>query len=785
MAQRPLAAVVALVVVTIGLGSFALRLERETDFSSYAPGGPAGEALTEVQQDFGTAGPVLQVMVDAGEDGNVLSGSGLERTATAVEAMTAAVGDRAADAEQPVQSYVAPIRTALERAGLGPDPEPEQLSQVVTAVLDSPAGEQLAGLLSPDLDVQSANARAGLAVLPLAADLSDDEAVDAALDVRSAVRAADLGDATAHVIGEPLLEQASAELTRSELPRLLGFSLLLITVVLALVFRNVADVAVGLVGLFLALTWTYGAGALLGPGWLGLTGPFNQITTVVPVLVAGLGIDFALHLTTRRREERTERSPRSSSRRAIATVGGALLLTTITTSIGFLTNLASPLPPIRDFGVFTAVGVVASFVVMIVLVPATRELLDRRREDADEEPEPAANDEVEAPLPFIGAIAGFSIAHPVAVLCATVAVSVAAVVAGTSVPTTFSTDDFIPDGSRAAAAVEAVEERFGDDVSERTYLLLDGPLTDVEAANALAALPARLGEVEAVRTALGAPQVQTSLSLLPQLVATDPELGQRLQQLGYAEGSFTEGADVGAVYDLIRDRAPQRADRFFDDDGRQLAIASTTAGQDGAEQLVDRLDEQLSPLEDVGVSTQVTSQQLVFSRTVDALTSSQLRSIGITVGAAASLLIGYFWWRERSPLLGAVAMVPTVVVAAWVVGSMWVLGLSFDVLTITIGSIAIAIGIDYGIHIAHRFREERERRDVDDAIRHTVEQTGGALAGSAATTAAGFGVLVLSSIVPIRQFGIITAMTIAYSIIAAVLIVPAILHLRWGDRSGG
>ena len=69
------------------------------------------------------------------------------------------------------------------------------------------------------------------------------------------------------------------------------------------------------------------------------------------------------------------------------------------------------------------------------------------------------------------------------------------------------------------------------------------------------------------------------------------------------------------------------------------------------------------------------------------------------------------------------------------------------------------------------------------AIERTAEQTGGALAGSAATTA-GFGVLTLSSMLPIQQFGVITALTIVYSLVAALLVTPAILHLRSRTRAG-
>lgn len=109
------------------------------------------------------------------------------------------------------------------------------------------------------------------------------------------------------------------------------------------------------------------------------------------------------------------------------------------------------------------------------------------------------------------------------------------------------------------------------------------------------------------------------------------------------------------------------------------------------------------------------------------------------------------------------------------------LDISFNVLTAMVASIGIGIGVPYGIHVTHRFLEDRRRYDtVDEAVRQTLTHTGGAMAASAATTAAGFGVLVFASLEPLRQFGLIVALTIVYSLLAAVLIQPACLKL-WGE----
>jgi predicted RND superfamily exporter protein len=134
-------------------------------------------------------------------------------------------------------------------------------------------------------------------------------------------------------------------------------------------------------------------------------------------------------------------------------------------------------------------------------------------------------------------------------------------------------------------------------------------------------------------------------------------------------------------------------------------------------------------------------------------------------------------------------MVPSLAVVSWVLGTMWLLDISFNVLTAMVASIGIGIGVPFGIHVTHRFLEDRRRYDdIDHAIRMTATHTGGAMAGSAFTTAAGFGVLVFASLVPMQQFGTIVAITILYSFVAAILIQPACLKLwaehraRHGDR---
>jgi len=132
-------------------------------------------------------------------------------------------------------------------------------------------------------------------------------------------------------------------------------------------------------------------------------------------------------------------------------------------------------------------------------------------------------------------------------------------------------------------------------------------------------------------------------------------------------------------------------------------------------------------------------------------------------------------------VLGALTLIPVALCVVWILGSMYLLGIPLNVMTLSIASLTVGLGVTYGIHVTHRFVEEMVDKDVDEACRLTILHTGSALFGAAATTIAGFGLLVFALMPPLQQFGGITALTILYSFIAATFILPSVLGI-WAKR---
>ena len=160
-----------------------------------------------------------------------------------------------------------------------------------------------------------------------------------------------------------------------------------------------------------------------------------------------------------------------------------------------------------------------------------------------------------------------------------------------------------------------------------------------------------------------------------------------------------------------------------------------------------------------------TSGGIVSLEISNSITENQTRSIITTIVVALVILVVFFWITQGQPALRVIAVAPIVLVLVWVLvwvlGTMALLDIPYNVVTALITAQSIGIGVDYTIHVIHRYKEEyAELRDPEAAAGPTLATTGSALIGSALTTALGFGVLVFSSLTPFQQFGLPTAITI-------------------------
>lgn len=560
--------------------------------------------------------------------------------------------------------------------------------------------------------------------------------------------------------------------------------------------RTTADTLLTFLTIGLAIQWTNGFGNIFYDD-------ASQLTQILPILLIGLGVDYSIHMTTRYRQELAAgRTVDASIRTAIRTVGVALVLATLTTAVGFLTNLTNDIPAIVEFGALAAVGIGASFLLMLTFVPAVREVLDRRAEkhgrldtdgmesgDAKVVPKAVASFSVLARRFAVATVALFFVFTGLAAF------------AMTGLQTQFSFLDFVPTTSPLRATAVTIDENFK--FPETTFVLVEGDVATGAAWNVMLDSNTAVVDVPDVQTIVvpGGEEFATGQSLMnvmfqylnPDGESFDPEMLDVATQIGFGQDRrFPANADVSALYEVAYANHPEsmvgvlaRTDAGTYD--AALFNYDTTAGERTVGPLAENLNASFQPTRDAGLEAIATSNFIISDLVVNTLRDSQVSSLALTLTAALLLLVVNFWFESRRPMLGVITTLPVAMVVIWVFGFMAIVGIAFGPVTSMVSAVGIGIGIPYMIHVTHRYLEERITQDNEsDAVHETLTHTGGALAGSALTTMAGFGILMLSTTIPFRQFGFVLAYTIFLALTAAVALLPSMLILwdRWHRRRG-
>jgi predicted RND superfamily exporter protein len=119
-------------------------------------------------------------------------------------------------------------------------------------------------------------------------------------------------------------------------------------------------------------------------------------------------------------------------------------------------------------------------------------------------------------------------------------------------------------------------------------------------------------------------------------------------------------------------------------------------------------------------------------------------------------------------------VIPIVAAIAWAAAR----GIPLNAATVIIFSVSLGLAVDASIHILARYREE-VRRGIAwrPAVLRAARGTGRAIVISFSTLMLGFGVLLMSSFVPVRRFGELMAVSIGLSLIATLIVQPAMLRI--------
>jgi predicted RND superfamily exporter protein len=687
-----------------------------------------------------------------------------------------------------------------------------------------------AALLSSTYNEEATTASAGLAIVTIDSSLivqefggSDGAFIEQPrmeVALSEALSEISIGDIKVSGFSFGLLLGNEGDDFIAEIGLLFGQAFLIILVVLAYIFfirprkgfgilksgrRTFSDLLLSLGAILLSIGWMQGAGTILGPGYLDIIGAPNQVSQIAPIILIGLGVDYAIHFTSRYREEiGSGNSIVGSTSSTLKSVGIALTLATLATIVGFLTNIVSPLPELKDFGILVSTGIFFAFFLVMTFVPAIRTLLDKRAESKGNISIEAFSSSGESVLNKIAASSGIIPKKlKLVALALLIGISGYGYFSFTNLETIFEFTDFLPEDDPVVQTLDLLTEEFGGGFGETTSVLIEGEnLATPDVHNALIESINNLSDKENIVVYAGNVAAESVIGTVGQLLAPqgavpgappampDMEVLGTLSSFGVDLMSGSQGidalrvkdsGDVQGLYEYLVSSDPEAflANLYFNEantvTAQQVRI-TTSAGSLGAAQLRDDIYDAFIPLSSLGVSIAATNDAIVTQSVSDLISESQFQSLIFAILASMIFLILYYLIDIRKPFLGVITILPVVAIVMGTYLGMYFLEIPLNPVTSTLSGLAIGIGVPFVIHVTNRFRETLlTSPNPVEAVKTTLKTTGGSLFGSAFTTMAGFGILMTSSLKPFQQMGQVVVVALGFALVASILILPTLL----------
>jgi predicted RND superfamily exporter protein len=495
----------------------------------------------------------------------------------------------------------------------------------------------------------------------------------------------------------------------------------------------------------LAILLTAGGTALATLGLLGLAGrTLNLIVVVLPAVLAVLTTAYALHLVSRYQSEEATGGEGGDARRAaweraIRATFPPCVLTALTTAAGFGSLSFSEILPVRDMGIFAALGaLIACALVFLVLPPLL----------------------VGSALGAGRSASGFRVGaytarvRRAAPLILVVALALGAFAASGLSHLRFESHvlRFFPATHRLPQAFAAVEENLLGLTPLELWLEGDASLLDAQRLGALREL------LETARSDPLVQQVISPLSLDPRWDQLSPGALSALLQAGLAEA----GRQVATTH-LV-----QREGRV----SLRITLACKTPSSEAFDRFVRRLRTSVPPV--LGEHLRLTGAVPLLVRVQALLVETQLRSFAVALGVVTLVLLLVY----RSLLLVGVSLLPNLLPILLTLGAMGWLDVPLNTATVTVAGIALGLVVDDTIHLLHHYhRLRRLGIGRPAAVCDMLAVVGRPVTVTTAAVALGFGAFAVSSFSPTRYFGALIALTCVFAWVCDVIALPALLLL--------
>ncbi len=554
---------------------------------------------------------------------------------------------------------------------------------------------------------------------------------------------------TAFQIGSPTIRAALSERILGDQRTLLPLSLLILLLTLGVSLRRLSGAFIPLFTAGLSVLWTLAFMAVMDI-------PVNVMTSIVPALIVVIGSTEDIHLLSEYFTGlRKGRRGMAAIEYMASNMGVTILLTFITTYLGFLSIALNDVELLFQFGLVASTGLLLNFLITVALIPVFTRLLGRWEEKR------VGKHQAGGIYARLSLILLDVVSRNRVMVLSTVGVLILAALAGAAqLRVNNDPMDFLEPTSPVHAQARQVHEQLS---GIHTFsIVVDGSVRNtfmqVHYLRELQRIQGFIAEMGVFDKSFS---LVDFVALINRAMEEDPE---------YLV--LPESDDILREYLMFIKHESIKQYVSADYASAKILVRHDIGASAELNAAVQRLREFVAQNIDPALRVEITGNSILSNKAVDAMARGQFQSLAL-LGAVILVLIALLFVNIKA---GFVALLPNLFPVAVLFGVMGYAGIPLDSGTGMVAAIALGICIDDTMHVMSRYNLElRVRGEQMEALRHTLQAEAVPIFTTSLALAAGFGVMALSSFAPVAHFGMLSAMVILLALFTTFVITPLLL----------
>jgi len=567
-------------------------------------------------------------------------------------------------------------------------------------------------------------------------------------------------DIKIHVAGRPIVEGTMALLGPADMKKMVPIVLLVITLVLFLMLRSIKSTILTMLVVFFSVLWAFGLMALVNI-------PIYAVSTMIPVMLIAIGVADGIHLYSHLQlflRKNPDASKKEASIDMIKNMWKPVVMTSITTAVGFISLLTSQVYPIKYFGIFTAFGVLAAMLFSLTLIPAgimifgLPKVKKAKTKQANDKPGLADK------------IASRVVKRKGVSIIATAVIIVLSIVGMQKIWINSSFLEKFEKDSQIVLTDKFINEHFGGTTTLNLILDAGEENTDVFKEPEVLKLVDKMQKTVVQDLEV----VGNSFSLTDYVNRMNKVMNADNEEFNTIPDSKNMIAQYLLLYEMSGD--PENLNKVVDYDYSKLNVnfqlkSDNSKSINAALAVINSFEDDF---EKKGITINYAGsgyKGLVFT---DLILEGQIMSLILSL-IIVIILLGIMFKNIKLGLIGAVPIAVTALISFGVMGF---LNIPLSTTTALLSSIAIGIGIDYAVHFIEQYKLNAiATGNKLLTAQKTMAHSGRAISFNAIVVIAGFLVLMFSVFPPNRELGALVSLNMFTSFVGTLTIMLVLLNV--------